>query len=313
MTAAVIIVGDIGGTHTRLARVCAGQLEHTTRYMNREMGSLEACLEAFLNATQALDAPLDLRLALAAPIGGDEISLTNLDWHISARAIRARFDCRALTLINDFAALAYAIPAFGEGDLLSVGAGQALDSAPALILGPGTGFGASLYLPSGEVIATEAGHAFAAATTAEEAQVLGFLCADSGPVSIEQVVSGNGLLNLYRGVSARTYGGECTAERVFETALAGTDPVAMRALDLFFAFLGLAARNLALSTGARGGVYLAGGILPRYPQALAQSCFRRRFETPAPLSGYLEAIPTALVTHEAPALLGLARCLQTTA
>jgi glucokinase len=306
MPALIALIADIGGTNTRLAlAVEDARYDAFTSYVNLVQGSLEACLDDYLERHGIVASDLALVLAVAAPVVGDSVHLTNLDWTISAPGLASRYGFTAVRLINDFAALALAIPTFEVDDLKPLGGGQAIPHQPALVLGPGTGFGASVWLPSGAVLATEAGHALIAPVSDVEASVLERLRRTHGPVSIEQVLSGAGLVRLYAAVAGETVTPNPTPAQIAESAVAGDDPAAVRSFDLFFALLGIAARNLVLATGARGGVYLAGGIVPRYPAALAASSFRARFETPAPLPGYLESVPSWLITHPAPVLVGL--------
>jgi len=308
MPALIALVADIGGTNTRIALAVAdARYEAFTCYVNRVQGSFEACLDDYLERHGIVASDLALVLAAAGPVVADTVHLTNLDWTISGPALVTRYGFTAVSIVNDFAALAAAVPAFGADDLAAIGGGEAALDQPALVLGPGTGFGASVWLPCGAVLATEAGHALIAPVTDVEASVLERLRRTHGPVSIEQVLSGEGLMRLYSAVAGETVFAHPTPAQIAERAVAGDDVAAVRSFELFFALLGIAARNLVLATGARGGVYLAGGILPRYPAALAASSFRARFETPAPLPDYLERVPCWLVTHPAPALLGLGR------
>jgi glucokinase len=304
VSAATTLVGDVGGTNTRLALAAGAICSAEARYENAAAGSLETCLDDFLVRTGCAGAALDLLLAVAAPVAGPRVRLTNLGWTLDAAALGAHFGFRSVRFVNDFVALAWAVPALAAGDVVAVGGGAPREDAPSLVLGPGTGFGASLWLPRGEALATEAGHALLAGVSVEEVELLERVRALVGvPPSIEQVVSGPGLERLYQALGGRA----ADAATVFDAAVGAGDALARAALDHFYAFAGIAARNLALATGARGGVYLAGGILPRAPGALGRSRFRERFETPAPLPGYLAAIPTRLVVHPQPALLGLAR------
>jgi glucokinase len=306
MTAAAVLIGDIGGTNTRLAIANSGTAGEIQRYVNADVDGIGSCLSDFLSRRDLAAAQCDLMLAVAAPVVGDSVTLTNLAWDISRPHLHTRFGFRRIRLVNDFFAIAQALPALTPSDTLAIGGGIAVGDAPALVIGPGTGFGASIALPGGATLATEAGHALMSATTAAEVTVLGRLRETLGVVSVEQVLSGAGLSNLHRAIAGQMQDRGLSAEAIATRAGAGDDPAATDALALFFAFLGIAARNLALSIGARGGVYLAGGILPRHAQALAASDFRARFEFPAPLPGYLEGIPTRLITHPEPALLGLA-------
>ena len=301
MSARSLVVADIGGTNTRLARVDGAQLGAIERYRNDEADAFEDCLADFLARHPLERARAECLLAVAAPVSGDTVTLTNLDWCLSSTAIARRFGLRHVGLVNDFEALGWALPCLEDKDCVELGGGPAMAAAPALVLGPGTGFGAAVWLPHGQVVASEAGHALASASTQEEARVLAVLRERLGPVSVEQVLSGPGLENLHTALGHAPM----PAADITAAAQAGDDPVADETLALFFAFLGLSARNLALGCGARGGVFLAGGILPRLHAQLRESSFRERFETPAPLPGYLAAIPTCLITHPEPALLGL--------
>jgi len=303
MSASGTLVGDIGGTNTRLALAEGGRCTRVTRYDNAAAGALDACLGDFLER-HALDATaLDVLLAVAAPVSGGKVTLTNLAWHLCANDLVAAFGFARVEFVNDFVALAWALPVLTAADLVALGGDAARDEAPALVIGPGTGFGASLWLPHGGALATEAGHALIAGVSAEEVALLARVRELIGaPPSIEQVLSGAGLERIHRALG----GAPASAAAVFAAACEGREACAREALAHFHAFAGIAARNLALATGARGGVYLAGGILPRAPGLLGASRFRARFETPAPLPGYLEAIPTRLIVHDEPALLGLA-------
>ncbi len=306
MSSPAVVLGDIGGTNTRLGLAVGGRPAQVRRYLNSAYGSLDACLSDFLgaNAIDARDARL--HLALAAPTDAQSVRLTNCAWTVSAADLAARFGFSEVILQNDFAALAMSMPAMEAGDRVLICQGKASTAHPSLFLGAGTGFGASLRLPSGEIVASEAGHALMAPVTEAEAAVLERLRSGTGAVSVEDVCSGRGLSNLYRAV-ARVPQTDLTAEEVTRLALIERDDFARQALGLFFSFLGTAARNLALSTGARGGVYIAGGIVPRFEAALRASEFCARFRLSAPLEGYLTSIPVFLVTCPDPTLLGLSQ------
>ncbi len=298
-----VLIGDIGGTNTRLAEAVAGRVENVRHYNNAEASGVEACLADYLASRGGAEPLQRAVLAVAGPVEGDVVTLTNRDWKISTAGLRADFAFEQAECINDFVALAYAVPVFIEGDVRIIGSGAPRPDAPALIIGPGTGFGAALWLPQGLALATEAGHSLLAASNDDEAELLDSLRSASGPVALEDVLSGAGLVKLHAALGGSR---ELLPEQVAAAAVSGKEPIATKALAMFFAFLGVAARNLALATGARGGVYLAGGILPRYAEALEASSFRARFETHAPLSGYLPQLATLLVTHPHPSLAGLA-------
>lgn len=308
------LIGDIGGTHTRLALCDADGYGEIAMFRNAEHADLAEILAEFLRDRGVVPATLECCLAVAAPVDGSEVVLTNLAWRISAFDLRARFGFRRVRLVNDFAAVALALGALGADDCQALGGGPGDPAAPRLVLGPGTGLGAALWLPAAGpefVLATEAGHATLAAADEREAALIAVVRRGHGHASAERLLSGPGLAELYRAVTeleGRVAVALAPAE-VSARAVAGTDPVAVTALGDFFALLGSFAGNLALSTGARGGVYLAGGILPRLAAALAASAFRARFLAKGRFMDYLEAIPLALIVHPEPALLGLARAV----
>ncbi|MBV9756421.1 MAG: glucokinase, partial [Alphaproteobacteria bacterium] len=216
-----------------------------------------------------------------------------------------------LLVLNDFAAASMAIPFFTAADLMPIGGGPAVAGGPIVMVGPGTGLGMATLVPAAGgwmQLASEGGHATMAAADDEESRILDLLRGWHGHVSAERVLSGQGLTHLYEAICHLAGQAPGSREPADITAggLAGSDPAAARALDLFCAMLGTVAGNLALTLCATGGTYLAGGILPRFKERLAASAFRQRFEAKGRLAAYLATIPTWLVTHQFPAFLGLA-------
>lgn len=312
MSTSVALIGDVGGTNTRLALSESGRYGSIRRYANACAAGIDELIANYL-AERGLPAQgLALWLAVAAPVEGDEATLTNLDWSLSARRLRERFGFIGANLVNDFAAIASALPALGGDDVVAIGEGAAFAGAPYAVLGPGTGLGAAVWVPhsgGGLALATEAGHATLAATSDAEAALIAVLRAQFGHVSAERVLSGPGLVTLYAALAqlAGTIGAVTHPAEVIARAERGDDAIAAAALDQFFALLGNVAGNLALTTGARGGIYLAGGILPRLVDALRRSRFRACFENKGRFGSYLRAIPTRLIVHPEPGLAGLAR------
>lgn len=306
------VIGDIGGTNTRLALSAGGRYREVARFDNAGAAGLDALIDHYLRERRLAAAQLQLWLAVAAPVRGDAALMTNLPWRISAPELHARFGFRRVRLVNDFAAVAHALGALGADDCQLLGGGAGDPGAPRLVLGPGTGLGAALWIPHSQgplVVATEAGHATLAAADDREAALIAAVRARHGHVSAERLLFGPGLVELYRAVGeieGRPRAAPVPAE-VTARALAGTDPIAEAALGHFFALLGGFAGNLALSSGARGGIYLGGGILPQLGEALAASAFRARLLAKGRFAAYLEAIPLALIRHPEPALLGLAQ------
>lgn len=311
------LVGDVGGTNARFALVDAeGRVRHLHIYPAREYGSLSDVIADYLKRTVGSRRPPRAVVAVAGPVLDGEITFTNLDWTVSEGDLLATFDFEAVRLLNDFSAQALACPRL-EPDKLRVlgpelrGGGP---DCPLVVLGAGTGFGVAGLArgPLGDYpVATEGGHAAFAPTDEVEVEIWRRMHARHGRVSVERLLSGAGLFELYGilcdlGQGAATCGDE---KAVMEAAAAG-DAQAGAALDRFCAILGSVAGDLALTFGARGGVFISGGIAPRMSDRLASGQFRARFEDKGRLSAFVKDIPTALVLHPYPALLGAARELE---
>ena len=307
------LIADIGGTNARFALVDGqGRVGEPMVVRCAEHPGPAEAARAVLAAHGIADRPVRGAFCVACPVTGDVVNLTNSAWHFSIEQVRNALGLERLQVINDFTAVALSVRHVGPEHLLKVGGGSAVEGAPIAVLGPGTGLGVSALVPdsSGQwvALATEGGHATLAATDAREDAVLERLRRRFGHVSAERVLAGAGLVNLYEaladlhGVSPLYTAPDAVSQR----ALDGSDPLCRETLELFFAMLGTVAGNLALTLGARGGVYLAGGILPRMRDAFAQSSFRRRFEDKGRFRDYLAPIPAWLVVHPQPAFAGLA-------
>ena len=309
-----VLLGDIGGTNARFALAVGGRIERHSTLNVADFADVGAAVSCFLDTlgpdtSGGEQRPAGAALACAGPVEDGAVTLTNGTWRIEAAALAERFGFSEVRLVNDFEALAWALPALGAGDLRSLGGGSAQAGAPAIVLGPGTGLGIATYLPppvGPAVIVGEGGHATLPASDAREAAVIARLRERHGHVSAERLLCGDGLERLFRTL-AELEGGAAPPRSAAEiTEAAETGCAASRAaLAMFCALLGTVAGNAALLLGARGGVYLAGGILPRIEETLAASDFRRRFEAKGRFQAYLAAVPTALVTHPEPAFPGL--------
>ncbi len=313
------LIADIGGTSVRFALAQAGGPARQVKVLSCEdFSGPEAAARAYLEGIgkNGLAAPGDGAFAVASPVTGDRVKMTNHPWSFSIAAVRRRLDLESRQVINDFTAIALSVPRLTAADRLKVGGGEAAPDAPIAVLGPGTGLGVSGLLPTGAgwtPLETEGGHVTMAAANDREQAVLAVLRQSFGHVSAERVISGPGLSNLYVAIR-RLDGLDSTAEptpaEVTGRGLDGSCPIAAEALAMFSAMLGTVASDLALSLGARGGVYVAGGIVPKLGEAFATSPFRRRFEDKGRFSGYLAAIPTFVITHELPAFIGLGELLE---
>jgi glucokinase len=310
------LLGDVGGTNARWAwQAHAGAtLESVRSLACSHYPGIADCIADYLKVQQ-LPAPRAVGFGIATAVTGDAVQMTNNAWRFSIAGLRAALGTEQLRVLNDFEALAHAVPALGPQQLLQIGGGQAVPGANLAVIGPGTGLGVSGLVSDGRggwrVVVGEGGHATLAATSEREAEVLAVLRDRFGHVSAERVVSGPGLLWLHEALC--TLAGVAPAcdepAAVMACALDGSDARCVEALALFVGFLGNVAGNLALTLGARGGVYIGGGIAPRLGEALHRLPLRERFEAKGRFAGYLAAIPTWVITAEAPALLGAARAL----
>ncbi|MDH3587931.1 MAG: glucokinase [Gammaproteobacteria bacterium] len=307
------LIADVGGTNTRCALVDdKGTAEQISVFVNAGYRTLGAALGDYLRNHSAK--PTAAAIAVAAPVTGDEVRMTNRNWHFAASELRTELDMNRIEIINDFTAVALSLPKLEGNDLFHIGGGAPRSGAAMAALGPGTGLGVS-GLISGRTgwtpISGEGGHVTLAPGTEREAQVIDALRARYGHCSAERIVSGPGLVTLYNTLRRLAdYPDDNLRPRdVSARAMAG-DPIARETLNMFFALLGSVAGNLALTLGAMGGVFIAGGIAPASLDAMVASDFRTRFEDKGRYTDYLSAIPTSVIIHPTPALLGLASIVQ---
>lgn len=310
-----IIATDIGGTYARLgiayAREQGVRVEHFRQYVCAEYPSLVALISDFISSLAGQKAR-GLAVACAGYPQGDTVLQSNLPWRVSLSELREQLGIRELMLVNDFAAIAYGTQCLEPGDFTLISNVSASSApGPALVMGPGTGLGAAVVL-SGErrpaVLSTEAGHAAFAPTSDLELEVLKVLRARLKHVSNENIVSGPGLVNIHAALSAirgehPTYQ---TPAEITGAALERKEPRALDALNLFCGALGSIAGQLTLIFGAQGGVYLAGGVLPRMKSFLLGSSFLERFHGGSSLRSLLEQVPVKLVEHEQLGVIGAA-------
>ena len=307
------LVGDIGGTNARLALITGdGQpLAHVLTLPTSGFADLGEALQAYLTQV-GVAAPMQACIAIANPIDGDWLRMTNTAWAFSIEATRQRLGLQSLRMLNDWEAMALAAPTFTSAELLPLGAGEAVPDAPRGLLGAGTGLGVSSLVRgrSGEwvPIAGEGGHVTLSPGNAREAEVLRVLWQRWPHVSAERVISGMGLENLYTALA------ECagrplpplSAAEITQRALAGQDALCLEAVETMCVLLGRVAGNLALTLGARGGIYLGGGVLGHLRAYLPRSGFRAAFEDKGRFADFLARIPTWLIEAEQPALRGAA-------
>lgn len=313
------LLADIGGTNARFAwqSGAGAEIEAARTLACADHATLADATLSYLSWL-GRPAPTACAIAIANPVLGDEVAMTNHHWTFSIAALKARLGLKQLLVINDFTALALALPLLPAQSLRQVGGAAALPGWAIGLIGPGTGLGVSGLMPDGRggwlPVQGEGGHATLAAATEREAAVLQALSRRHGHVSAERAVCGQGLadiraalLELDAGASA---GPELTAAQITANALANADAACVEALQLFCAFLGIAAGNLALTLGAKGGLYIGGGIVPRLGAWFDASPFRERFEAKGRFKDYLKNIPVFVIdAPESPAFLGVAHAL----
>lgn len=304
------LVGDIGGTNIRFAVIAAaGAAPAQIRsFACSDFHGPEAAIRHYL-ACEGLPPPPIAAFGIATPLSGDLVRMTNHPWAFSIEALRVALGFQRLVFINDFTALALALPRLHGADLEQVGGGAPQPGAPLALLGAGTGLGVSGLIPCGagwQPLAGEGGHVSLAAGNPREAAIIAVLAARFGHVSAERALSGPGIAALHSAIRQLEGAPPCSldAREISARALAGSCPHCTEALEVFCALLGSVAADLALTLGARGGVYVGGGIVPALGDFFARSGFRARFEAKGRFSAYLAAVPTYVIRAPYAALSG---------
>ncbi|GHE64167.1 glucokinase [Camelimonas fluminis] len=323
--ASTVVLADIGGTNARFALAGGGGAGEVARFAVADYASFDDAMEHFLEMRRAVaDHPIAAAIAIAGPVSRGAGSLTNSHWRFSEADISRRFGIPHVRLLNDFEALAWGLPLLRPEHLTRIvgrhpttgfaasrpSGGPTPGSNGRLVaVGPGTGLGVACHDPEGAglVLASEGGHVNAPSWSARIDAIIDWLRSDLGHVSVERMVSGQGLENTYRAVAALEGmpARQEDAAAITAAALDRSDPVAIETVEIFCAMLGEAAGNYALSFGASGGVYIAGGIAPRIIDLLQASEFRERFVAKGRFRVWLEPVPTWLVSHPNPTFLGL--------
>jgi glucokinase len=309
------LVADIGGTNARFAIIASpGAAPTHLRSMRcADHAGPQAALQAWRADTGATP-PEVAAFGIATPLTGDQVAMTNHPWKFSIGALRAALGLRRLTLVNDFTALAFSLPLLGADDLRPVGAGKAYAGAACGLIGAGTGLGVSGLLPApgGYVpLQGEGGHVSLPASTPREAAVIAVLAARHGHVSAERALSGPGLCALHDALRALDGAPalELAPAQVSARALDASCPFCVEAVGLFCALLGTVAGDLALTLGARGGIYIGGGVVPRLGELFLRSAFRERFVAKGRFRPWLEQVPTQVIVAPHAALIGASAAL----
>lgn len=318
MAESCLLIGDIGGTNARFALVHPDESGFSGELIlhGADYETAEQAITDYLERSGNIE-PDVICLAAAGPVVDGCVRLTNNEWVIDSRELRQKYPKSSVRLLNDFEAIAYSIPTLGENDISTVGLlPSELEGKSEFtlgVMGPGTGLGIGGLLGRENGIypvVGEGSHAGFAPETRMQLKVLKQLRQRYERVSEERMVSGPGLENIYwalRKIHGEKTNG-ITAAEIFSRVLANEDVIATEATQLFFEVLGQIAGNLALALGAYDGVYLAGGILKRYPDLLKTSSFRSGFENKGRHRSLMEKVPTSLILHPQPGLLGASHC-----
>lgn len=310
------LLADIGGTNARFALLtrAGGQPQKMRTLSCADYPDIVAAIHTYLTSVDA-PRPWDAVIAIANPVTGDRIKMTNHVWSFSIEESRRALNLINLRVINDFTALALALPLLRPNEQKQIGGGQGKPRSAIGLIGPGTGLGVSGLMPVGAKgwlpLAGEGGHVSFSPVDDEQDAILRLVRQKHRNVSAERLISGPGLVRLYGAVAelAGAAPRNLTPADVSRDAIEENDPLCMKALDLFCAMLGTAAGNLALTLGAEGGIYIGGGIVPNILDYFQQSRFREQFEAKGRLTEYLSNIPTYVITASNPALLGAAALL----
>ncbi len=306
-----VLLADVGGTNVRFAVLSDARIGPIRHLAVADYARFGEALATYLEGEKDREQIESALFAVAGVVEGERCPLTNNRWVVDGAELRARFAFTDVQLINDFEAVAWSLPNLAPGDLRQLGGGAPKPSTPMLAIGPGTGLGVAAYLPGdgvgARVLHSEGGHTTLAGGTPREDAIIALLRGRFGHVSAERVVSGPGLINLYRTIAALdgVMVPEGRASEISRAAIAGTCNVSRAALEIFCAVLGDVVGNFALAFGAQGGVFIGGGIVPHMRDYLPGSQFRARFDAKGRMSAYVQSIPVYLILHDDPAFIGL--------
>lgn len=317
----LLLVADIGGTNGRFGLVEQSADRNSPHYVADKQVTLKcsnfADMAALVTAAckeLGVAIPEFACLAIAGPIEHGTVKITNLGWSFAIEELRVQLGLKALHVINDFAALAYAVPFLKAEDSKELYAAKSDSTAPICVMGPGTGFGMALLVPDDglwKIIPTEGGHASFAPTNELELAIKAFLLKEQAHVSVENILSGAGLVNLYRaiahirGAPAQAY----TPGDVGSKGVNNEDPICREAVITFLNILGEVAGDKAVSTGAKGGVVIGGGVTPKLMSLLGESSFEAGYKNKGPMRNYVSEISIKVIVNDKAALVGSAAWL----
>jgi glucokinase len=314
-TAAPRLLADIGATYARFCvEEAPGRFEHVVVLPCADFAGFADVVQAYLRGLEGTPPPRHAAIATANPIAGDRVQMTNRDWSFSIEQVRQQLGFATFLVVNNFTALAMALPGLDGTQRVQVGGGEPQGDGVIALLGPGTGLGVSGLIPAGDrwsTLATEGGHVSFAPNDERELRVLQHAWKHLPHVSAERLVSGPGIELIHEALTQGTAqaGQRLTTAEIVRRAVTRADPACAETVDCFCGMLGTVASDLALTLGATGGVYIGGGIVPRLGELFERSSFRTRFESKGRFSAWLAKIPTFVLTADNPTFRGLSLLL----
>ena len=319
-TTAINLVADIGGTNIRLAITDRfNNINDIETYECQDFPHLSNVIYQYLTDKKLLNRQVNACLAIACPVDDDAISMTNLPWQFSQKQLKKDLKLHSLTLINDYTAIGMAIPLLNDQQKVKIGGGEAILKKPIAVCGPGTGLGVANLVNIDDhwhCLGGEGGHTDFAPVDELDVKIFQQLKSTKQRISYEQLISGYGIEQIYQALveinqqenntSSTADTVKLSAKEISSKAISGDCATCFQALSQFCKVLGSFSGNLALTTGSFGGVYIAGGIVPRFVEFFQNSGFRERFEAKGRMSYLNQGTPTYVITESQPGLLGAA-------
>jgi glucokinase len=317
------LVADIGGTNIRLAITDKNNhISEIETYQCQLFPHLSHVIQQYLTEKKLLNAQVNACLAIACPVDTDLISMTNLPWKFSQKQLKEDLKLSSLTLINDYTAIAMAIPSLNDDQKIKIGGGESSKNQPIAVCGPGTGLGVANLVNINNhwhCLGGEGGHTDFAPVDEVDVKIFQQLSLTKKRISYEQLLSGYGLEQIYQALvvihaeeatnESFTSSAKISAQEISTQALDASCDICQQSLAQFCKILGSFAGNLALTTGSVGGVYIAGGIVPRFVDYVNNSQFRERFEAKGRMSHLNQQTSTYIITESQPGLMGAAAYL----
>lgn len=310
MSNSINLIADIGGTNLRIGTTNADRkIENIKLYQCNKFSGLAEIIQDYISGLTVNGEELNACFAIACPVSNDVVSMTNLPWEFSKKELQRTLNLSKMYFINDYTAIAHAVPELSDNQKVKIGVGEVVPNSPISICGPGTGLGvANVVNVNNQWVSLggEGGHVDFAPIDETEIQILNFLMKKYKHVSYEQLLSGLGIEQIYqammsiKGLEPEAY----EAKDITEKAINNECDVCKASLDKFCEILGSFAGNLSLTLASFGGVYIAGGIIPRFIDYIKESNFRARFEAKGRFEAFNHAIPTFVITESQPGLIG---------